>query len=68
MSIKSKNHLKRVLIQEWEAISPEIYRNLVNYMLIRCVSVIKAKGFIFEVSSVNMRFLSKLKSSVRTEK
>ena len=32
VSIKSKNHLKKVVIREWEAISPEICRNLANYM------------------------------------
>jgi len=45
VSIKSKNHLKRVLIWEWEAISPEICRNLVNYMHRLCISVIRAKGY-----------------------
>jgi hypothetical protein len=43
--IRSNNHLKRVVIQEWEAISSEICRNLVNSMHRRCVSVIKAKGY-----------------------
>ena len=45
VSIKSKDHLKRVVIQEWETISPEICRNLVNSMHRRCVSVIRAKGY-----------------------
>ena len=45
VSINSKNHLKTVVIREWEAISPEICRNLVNYMHRRCVSVIRAKGY-----------------------
>ena len=44
VSIKSKNHLKRVVILEWEAISLEICRNFVNSMHRRCVSVTRAKG------------------------
>ena len=73
VSIKSKNHLKIVVIREWEATSPEICRNLVNPMHRRCVSVIRAKGYgnqilKFEVSDVSMFFfVSKLKSSIRTE-
>ena len=46
MSIKSKNHLKRVVIREREAISPEICRNVVNSMHRRCVSVSRAKGYV----------------------
>ena len=45
VSIKSKKHLKGVVIQEWEAISSEICRNLVNSMHRRCVLVIRAKGY-----------------------
>ena len=45
VSIKSKNRLKRSVIQEWEVISPEICRNLVNSMHRLCVSVIRAKGY-----------------------
>ena len=45
VSIKSKNHLKRVVIREWEVISPKICRNLVNFMHRRYVSVIRAKGY-----------------------
>ena len=32
VGIKSKDHLKRVVIQKWETIRPEICRNLVNSM------------------------------------
>ena len=45
VSIKSKKHLKRVVIREWVAISPEICRNLVNYIHRLCLSVIRAKGY-----------------------
>ena len=45
LSIKSKNHLKRIVIREWESIGPKICRNLVNFMHRRCVSVIRAKGY-----------------------
>ena len=45
VSIKSKNHFGRVVIQEWEAISSEICRNLVNSMHRRSVSVIRARGY-----------------------
>ena len=42
---KLKNHLKRVVIREWEVISLEICRNLVNFMHSCFVSVIRAKGY-----------------------
>jgi hypothetical protein len=45
VNIKSKNHLKRVVIRKWEAISPEICRNLVTCMHRQCVSVIRNKGY-----------------------
>ena len=45
LSIRSKNHLKRVVIQKWEATRPEICRNLVNSMHTRCVSVIRVKNY-----------------------
>ena len=46
VSIKSNNHLKRFLIREWESISPEICKNLINSMHRRCVSVSRAKGYV----------------------
>ena len=45
VSIKSKNHLKRVVNREWEAINPEIWWNLVNSMHRQWVSVNRAKGY-----------------------
>jgi len=45
VGIKSKNHLKRVVIREWEVVSPKIRRNLINSMHRRCVSVIRVKGY-----------------------
>ena len=44
VSIESKNHLKRVVIREWETISPEICRNLVNYMHRRCIQLLELKA------------------------
>ena len=67
VSIKSKYHLKRVVIRKWEAISLEICRNLVNSMHRRCVAGLCNQILKFEMSDVNMLFLSNLKSSVRTE-
>ena len=73
VSIKSKNHLKRIVIREWEAISLEICRNFVNSMHRRCVSVIRAEGYATKYWNLKCLmlicffFLYKLKSSVRTE-
>jgi hypothetical protein len=72
VSIKSKSHLKRAVIREWEHIIPEISRNLVNYVHRRCVSVIRAeiyatKYWNFKCLLLVWFFLYKLESSVRTE-
>ena len=42
---KSKEDLKRIVAIEWEKISPEICRKLVNSMHKRCQVVIRAKGY-----------------------
>ena len=69
VSIISKHHLKRVVIREWEAISPEICRHLANYMHRRCVLITRAKGNATKYWNMKCRlvtffFISKLKSSV----
>jgi hypothetical protein len=72
VSIKSKNHLKKVVIRECYAISPKIGRNLVNPMHRRRVLVIRANDYATKYRNlkrldVNMFFLSKPKSSVRID-
>ena len=54
VSIKT-NHLKRVVIWEWEAISCKTCRNLVNSMHRQFVSFIRAKGY--ATKYWNLRYL-----------